>query len=215
MWVLKLEIENKKSEFNRLVHEFAVTMYGYPLTTYSKRGQFYVVGGGTIHGDEQVIKEFLATVKKNKQFTHLEFHNGFLLLTLKQPKAVLPLYSPELIHLEPACLTPDFTQTYTVASWNKRLLDKLALLKFKNGVVRVKKFRREKISGITFTASDAELTDKQRQAFELAYTSGYYDVPRKTGLVALAKKMKLSLATYQVHLRKAEKTIMTFFTKFR
>lgn len=217
MWVLKLEITNNSSILNELSHKFNLTMYGYPLSTYRKGKRFFVIGGGNIVGDPDDVKSFIKLLKKEKQFENIEYNDGFFLTTLEQPRHILPLYSSELINLEPVVIRPDFTQTYVLASWNKKLLDRLVTLKLphKGSKINVKKFRQEKINGVAITRPDIDLTDKQKNAFDLAYKNGYYDVPRSSDLITLSKKMKLSLATFQVHLRKAEKKIMDFFTAFR
>jgi predicted DNA binding protein len=50
----------------------------------------------------------------------------------------------------------------------------------------------------------SRLTEKQQRAFIAAYTLGYYDVPKRIGLVQLAKRLNLSRSTLDAHLRKAE-----------
>jgi len=52
------------------------------------------------------------------------------------------------------------------------------------------------------------ITWKQRQALDIAIKHGYYDYPKKTDLRELAKIMKVSYATYQAHLKKAEKRLL-------
>jgi len=52
------------------------------------------------------------------------------------------------------------------------------------------------------------LTEKQKRAFELAIEQGYYDIPKRTDLKKLSKLMKVSLATFQEHLKRAEAKII-------
>ena len=52
------------------------------------------------------------------------------------------------------------------------------------------------------------LTDKQKHAFDLAVEHGYYGIPKRTDLAKLSRMMKISLATYQEHLRRAESKII-------
>ena len=54
----------------------------------------------------------------------------------------------------------------------------------------------------------SRLTEKQRRALITAYTLGYYDVPKKIGLVQLAERLDLALSTLDVHLRKAEHRLL-------
>jgi predicted DNA binding protein len=58
-----------------------------------------------------------------------------------------------------------------------------------------------------------KLTNKQKQALDLAMKYDYYEYPRKIKLEKLAKFMKISLSTYQAHLRKAERKILPFVIK--
>jgi hypothetical protein len=54
----------------------------------------------------------------------------------------------------------------------------------------------------------SHLTEKQQRAFVAAYTLGYYDVPKKIGLVRLAERLNLSRSTLDEHLRKAERRLI-------
>jgi len=53
------------------------------------------------------------------------------------------------------------------------------------------------------------LTEKQRRILSLAYTNGYYDVPRKIDYEELAQMLKIVKSTLVEHLRKAEKRLIT------
>jgi len=52
------------------------------------------------------------------------------------------------------------------------------------------------------------LTEKQRRVFITAYNLGYYDVPRKIGLVQLAERLHLAHSTLGVQLRRAERRLL-------
>ena len=53
------------------------------------------------------------------------------------------------------------------------------------------------------------LTDQQRKALTLAYSSGYYELPRKVNLESLAKRQKLNKSTFAEHLLKAENYLIS------
>ena len=55
-----------------------------------------------------------------------------------------------------------------------------------------------------------DLTSKQQEVLKLAYTKGYYELPRSVFLEKLAKEMNIHRRTYEEHLRKAEKKIMGY-----
>ncbi|HLD75529.1 MAG TPA: helix-turn-helix domain-containing protein, partial [Candidatus Norongarragalinales archaeon] len=54
----------------------------------------------------------------------------------------------------------------------------------------------------------ADLTAKQRTAFEMALHSNYYDYPRKADAQTLAPRCGMKYTTFMEHLRKAEGKIM-------
>jgi len=54
----------------------------------------------------------------------------------------------------------------------------------------------------------SNLTEKQRRALIAAYTFGYYDVPRKIGLVQLSERLDLAYSTLGAHLRRAERRLL-------
>jgi acylphosphatase len=53
------------------------------------------------------------------------------------------------------------------------------------------------------------LTDKQREALVLAFTLGYFDTPRKISSEQLAKKLGIVHSTLAVHLRRAERRLLS------
>ena len=54
----------------------------------------------------------------------------------------------------------------------------------------------------------SHLTEKQQRALITAYILGYYDVPKKIGLVQLAERLGLARSTLDAHLRKAEHRLL-------
>jgi len=60
----------------------------------------------------------------------------------------------------------------------------------------------------SFQARFNELTPRQRQAYELARESGYYEWPRETSVRELADDIGVSKTTFLEHLRSAEKHLL-------
>ena len=56
-----------------------------------------------------------------------------------------------------------------------------------------------------------ELTKKQLDAIKLAISKGYYEIPRKTEIEPLAKKLKIKRVAMQERIRRAERTILHQF----
>jgi len=57
------------------------------------------------------------------------------------------------------------------------------------------------------TAAD-DLTDRQREALEVAYRAGYFEWPRESSAEEVAETLDISRPTFQAHLRKAEDTVL-------
>ncbi|MFX0015387.1 MAG: helix-turn-helix domain-containing protein [Candidatus Hermodarchaeota archaeon] len=55
-----------------------------------------------------------------------------------------------------------------------------------------------------------DLTSKQLEALKIAYNRGYYELPRKIVLEGLAQEMNIHRRTYEEHLRKAEKKLVSY-----
>ncbi|MFB6221102.1 MAG: helix-turn-helix domain-containing protein [Halolamina sp.] len=60
----------------------------------------------------------------------------------------------------------------------------------------------------THRSQSRQLSERQREVFELAKREGYYTWPRETSASALAEKLGISKTTLLEHLRKAESKIL-------
>ena len=58
-----------------------------------------------------------------------------------------------------------------------------------------------------------DLTKKQLEALHRALKDGYFDVPKRTSLLELSEKMKVSKTTFLEHLKKAEKKVLKKYFK--
>lgn len=83
----------------------------------------------------------------------------------------------------------------------KKMLTGLKRLKIPHKVKKLSKFKSE-----NRTVLD-ELTLQQSRVLKLAYTLGYYDIPRRTGTEDLARILGTNKATVGEHLRRAEKHV--------
>ena len=54
----------------------------------------------------------------------------------------------------------------------------------------------------------SRLTEKQRRVFITAHNLGYYDIPKKIGLVQLAERLDIAYSTLDMLLRRAERRLM-------
>ena len=200
---------------NILANKYNIKAYGYPLNTFKENNKFYVNLAAEVVGSDKNKKQFFKELKKAQQTKHLEVNGDFVIACFEQPKEVEVLYSSGFIYLGPQEFTPDFYQTYYLGSWNRKKLSAVINMMLKGAKVKIQQFKKEKIRDISVTSIAPNLTEKQKKAFDIAYKKGYYNFPRDSELASLSKQMKISLSTYQAHLRKAERKIVDFFYKIR
>ncbi len=101
---------------------------------------------------------------------------------------------------------PDGTTEWTVAfTGREALTELLERLKENSGDV--------KILRLTSVADVESLTSRQRSIVEVALEEGYFDYPRRITLRSLAKKVGVSASTVSEVLRRAEKKILSTYSR--
>lgn len=211
MWAIRLKIYEPDEVVSIFCNKHDLTAIGYPLSFEKIKGKLYLNAAGKLIGSEKGKQGFFKDFKKSQFITKLEVYEDFFVFQLELIPEVPELFQPEFIYVEPIRIDHKFIQYYHIASWDREKLSKLLDLKIPNADIKILSFKEEKIKDISITKPYPALTDKQKRAFKTAFESGYYEFPRKTELKELAKTNKISLSTYQAHLRKAEKKIMEFF----
>jgi len=98
--------------------------------------------------------------------------------------------------------TTEWTVAFTGRAAITELLDRL-----KSNKVDVKILR------LTSIADVESLTSRQRNIVEVALEEGYFDYPRRITLRSLAKKLGVSASTVSEVLRRAEKKILTTYSR--
>lgn len=214
MWVAKISVDAKDGTLGSRTKKFKVTLFGYPVSSYAKKDGVYLYIAGSIVGEENNKKEFLESLKKDKNCINLEAKGDFLICQVKQSPNSKILYQPYIIHLEPVMIRPDGIAIWTVGCWNKNhLMDFVRVIRKVFGESELLSIKEENISSFTIASIQPELTEKQKKAVELAINNGYYSYPREIELEKLANLMHLSYSTYQAHLRKAEQKLIPFMFK--
>ena len=137
--------------------------------------------------------------------------NNFFIATIKEPIFAKTIYNKDIIHLSPALIDENGWETLYISSFNKKIIEDFLKTLRKNYEIKLHFLKQEKVKNISILQQNPELTDKQKQAMELAIKNGYYEYPRKTSIKNLAKISKLSFSTYHAHLRKAEQKLLPFF----
>ena len=101
---------------------------------------------------------------------------------------------------------PDGTTEWTVAFTGREALSEL-MERLKEDKVDVKILR------LTSIADVENLTSRQRSIVEVALEEGYFDYPRRITLRSLAKKVGVSASTVSEVLRRAEKKILSTYSR--
>jgi predicted DNA binding protein len=209
MWIVKLKIFDEKDWISSRAKKFNVKVIGYALSRYKKNGKVFLYGTGLVIGKNK--NKFLKDLKKDKQVIKLEIKDDFFiaLITREYASEEDALANPEFLYPKPITILPDGKEIWEFASWDRKALEK-AIAKPKSRYdTQLLSIKKSKIQKISLFNIHINLTDKQKTALQLAIEHGYYEYPKKTDMRKLAKIMKVSLSTYQAHLKKAEAKIIS------
>jgi predicted DNA binding protein len=174
-----------------------------------------IVGLGILEGREEDLKKYISGLKKSNNIKEV-------LVTYKSEKEYWTRTVHDLPHpsihdtiLESGSMSllpiiiEKGVQTHQILSPTPDAFDTvLKKLKQRFEVVKLKSvystpFLRDKL-----------LTQKQFDAFKLAFDEGYYEIPRNKTIEDMAKNLGIKRVAMQERLRRAEKRIFNFFMDF-
>lgn len=214
MWILKLRIKHDCTIGNRC-KRFKVISYSIPLGNWTEKGFNYTSERHTLEGKEENIKQFIEDIKKDKRVTHLEVDKNTLFFIGKNKDKKIPssFYNQKMFFPKPVFVDDEGNEFWEVASWDRKVLTNFIenLRKQKDMKIEMLSFKDTKLNDVYFPSVMPPLTEKQKRTFELAVKEGYYDIPKRTDLIKLAKMIKVSVATCQEHLKRAEAKIIPKF----
>lgn len=214
MWILKLKLMHKDCHIVPRCKKFNVTTYAYPTSSYSRNGKKLLTAIHFIEGEEKNKKDFFVDLKKDRRIRKLEVSGDIFTYEFELPshgEHVQLYYNPALCFVKPTVNHYDGFEYWEVASFDRNILSNF-LKDVENHMdyCEILKFKNEKLKDIYFPRALPALSLKQKQAIEYAYKRGYYSYPRKIDLQQLAKELKVSVPTFQEHLRKAEIKLLPF-----
>ncbi len=208
MWIVKLRIKHNCILGNR-AKKFKIVLQGSNPIIYSERGKPISSSMIYISGDPQNIDLFIKDLKADKKVKNIERSGDMIFLLERSEEKMVKFFTPKLIFTKPVLIDKEGYETWEIASWERKELEKFVEKvekSFEN--YNLLKFNEIKIDNVFFPRLMPNLTKLQKRAIELAIERGYYKTPRSTNLRELAKKMNLSLSTYQQHLRVAEEKLI-------
>lgn len=215
MWVVRLKIKHDCTIGNRC-KKFNCISFSLSLSNWQDKNHYYTSQRHTIEGNKNNVNKFLKELKKDKRIINLETSKNTVFFIEKRKRAEIPSshYNPKMFFVKPVYVDRNGFEYWEMASWNKKILMNFVndLKKQKDVRLTIEKFKNVKLDTIYFPKIMPRLSDKQREAYQLAVENNYYNFPRKADLKDLAKLMKVSVSTFQEHLRKAEEKIMPTYS---
>lgn len=212
MWAAKVKISGEEGLLGNLAKKYNVSVAGYPISI-KKKSHFIVVDVlGLLFGKDNNKKGFIKELGKAKEVKNLEINGDFIVMQVIDPKELEPAYPSGIIPLEPIVIESNGDNIYNIGGWNRAELNKFINFLYKkySGKVSISKIEDRKISNFSIVSLRPELTDKQKEAFDLAIKNDYYSYPRKTSIEKLAKISGVSFSAFHAHLRKAEKKLLPY-----
>jgi hypothetical protein len=210
MWISKLILNGGTATLGKIAKKLSMSFIGYPISIYKNNGSINVCFAGYTFAKREKIEELTELLKNSDKILNFEESNGFFIGRIKESLKLAPMYEENIIHVEPVLIKEDGTEEWTIGSWKREDLTKLAALIEKKYNGKLVNIVNKKINNLSIISTNPQLTDNQKNAMNLAIMNGYYAYPRKTDLKKLSKIFGCCYSTYQSHLRKAELKILPF-----
>lgn len=211
MWIVRLKIKHDCTIGKRCAR-FNCIAFSLSLSNWQDQQYYYTSQRHTIEGNKEGLNHFLTDLKTDPRVINLEISKNTLFFIEKRKKEKIPssYYTPKMFFVKPIFVDRKGFEYWEMASWNKETLMSFVngLKKEKEVELTIEKFQKVELDTVYFPKIMPKLSDKQREAYQLAIERGYYNFPRKIGLKELARGMKVTVSTYQEHLRKAEAKIL-------
>lgn len=211
MWIIRLKIKHDCTIGNRC-RKFNCTCFSLPLSHWKEKNYYFISQRHTIEGRKEAVNQFLKELYSDPRIINLEVSKNTLFFVEKRKALEIPAahYNPRMFFVQPVFVDKKGFEYWELASWKKEILMQFMqkLQKVSGMKIILEKFQKAKLDTIYFPKILPKLSEKQREAFQLAVEEGYYRFPRKIEMQQLAELMKVSTSTYQEHLRRAEQKIM-------
>jgi predicted DNA binding protein len=208
MWVAKIKLKHDCVLGNRC-EKYNVSLLAFSPVAFKEKDKIVTQSFHCMFGQPKDIDAFYNDLKKDKEVVKIERKKNMFFLIEKADNKTVGFFTQKLVLIKPILIDTKGYEYYEIGSWEKsELSEYIKKTKSKIPQTELLKLTNSKIDNIFFPKMMPDLTDKQKQAIELAIKSGYYESPKKISLRQLAKQSKLSLSTYQQHLSTAERKLL-------
>lgn len=209
MWVAKARVRHDCVIGNRC-KKFKVQTIGASFSVYVKNGKTHAPQVHTVYGRDEDVRAFIQDLESEPRIIEFETEgNRVFFIEVRKDKIPSSYYDPKLVHVKPVMVDTQGYEYWELASWDKNYLIKfVGQLKKSFPEYKLMYVQQSKLKEAYFQRLSPQLSSSQKRALQVAIEEGYYNYPRKTELRKLAAIMKISLATYREHLRRAEQKII-------
>ncbi len=215
MWVAKIKYQHKDCVTMPKAIKHGITVLATPGNSYVVDNYIYNTGFLMLRGSEKGKRGFIRDFKKDKRVVKVEVNKDLVIFVEKRPKERMEygaFRSKEIMVVKPVYANPhDGFEYWEICSWDKKYINRFLNDIRKIGVAQLLSIKKMKLNDIYQFHLSPNLTSKQKEALELAMEFGYFKVPRKIELAALAKNMHITPQAFSEHLRKAEAKLMPVF----
>ena len=210
MWVGKFSFDASKALVGGLAVKHKVNLQLYPFYIYEHDDHVRVSFLITFHHSN--VKAFVRDLRKSERIVFCNHKDNFLIGQSRESLKYNMLYGADIMHLKPWMVDGrNSKETFVIGSRNRKLLMDIGHAIKEKHLGKMDYVNWRDIPDVFLLNVIPKVTAKQRRAFDLAVRHGYYCYPRKVSLRYLAKKMNVSYATFQAHLRKAENKLIPAF----
>ncbi len=208
MWVAKFKIKHD-CWITGKTKQYSFTSRGVPLSAYEEDGKFYHTGVNYLKGKKENKEKFIKSLENDSRVVKFEVKGDQLFTLVEGDKFITHSYQKSLFFVSPV-VKEDGYEYWELGSWDRKSLITFFEKNKQFSDISMVKIKKE-VPSLVLHQSVPSLTEKQKEAFELAQEFGYYSYPRKISVKDLAGKMNVPRSTFQEHLRKAESKIVSQF----
>ncbi len=209
MWVGEFKAWHKGSVLLEATKGVDGYIANYYLNAFTERGRDYLFRVALCAGAEkEKLKE---SIRKDPRIRVMGVEGDQVFFAIEAKTVFHKLMLDHRQFMAKPIIHEGGWEYWTVASWRKEdltgLYDRINSLKGE-ATAEILSIKERRLN--LFLPNTLEsLTEKQRGALERAYRAGYYSFPRKASLEEIASRLGVPRTTFQSHLRKAEKKIVS------
>lgn len=216
MWKAKFKVYDETGIFMSIAMKYKIKIYGYMFNYFFDKNSAYFTLSVFPECDPNVRNKIKKELLNAKKVDKLEDQGNFFICRLKiswkteKERRPSLFYNPLIIQVKPFIIYQDGWEELEFASFDRKYLEEILEISEEKYKLKLIYLKKEKIDNFGVVHALPSLTEKQKQALDMAISNGYYKYPRRIDIKKLAKINKLSYSTFQEHLRKAENKLVPF-----